>query len=203
MLELAEQLDQRAAKLTLKQRFIYAQALVDTRTESQLQAFLDWSSSHALTGKAGTPWFLQEVDGHSRLDRMEQALRACTLWLWLDLRFASHRAIRVVHGDAHVRQRLRRLEPPDFRGHGGRQQRWLYRSAAVPGWQQLHHGLRGAERRQQVAVSRRRLVLGRRPLRARCRLGVDRCLDQDGGLPLDRSSCSRRASLPLHDKDLA
>jgi hypothetical protein len=27
------------------------------------------------------------VDGHSRLDRMEQALRACTLWLWLDLRF--------------------------------------------------------------------------------------------------------------------
>ncbi|WP_372526128.1 helicase-related protein, partial [Piscinibacter sp.] len=74
MLELAEQLDQRAAKLTLKQRFIYAQAPVDTRTESQLQAFLDWSSSHALTGKAGTPWFLQEVDGHSRLDRMEQAL---------------------------------------------------------------------------------------------------------------------------------
>jgi ATP-dependent RNA helicase SUPV3L1/SUV3 len=27
------------------------------------------------------------VDEHSRLDRMEQALRACTLWLWLDLRF--------------------------------------------------------------------------------------------------------------------
>ncbi|HKX44181.1 MAG TPA: helicase-related protein [Burkholderiaceae bacterium] len=89
MLELAEQLDRSAAKLTLKQRFIYAQAPVDTRTESQLQAFLDWSSSHALTGKAGKPWFLDEVDGHSRLDRMEQALRACTLWLWLDLRFAG------------------------------------------------------------------------------------------------------------------
>jgi ATP-dependent RNA helicase SUPV3L1/SUV3 len=27
------------------------------------------------------------VDEHSRLDRMEQALRSCTLWLWLDLRF--------------------------------------------------------------------------------------------------------------------
>ena len=27
------------------------------------------------------------MDGHSRLDAMEQALRACTLWLWLDLRF--------------------------------------------------------------------------------------------------------------------
>ena len=87
MLTLAEALDQRAARLTLKERFIYAQAPVDTRTDSQLQEFLDWSSSHALTGRAGKPWFLDAVDGHSRLDRMEQALRACTLWLWLDLRF--------------------------------------------------------------------------------------------------------------------
>ena len=87
MLELAEQLDRVAAKLTLKERFIYAQAPVDTRTESQVQAYLDWAGSHALTGKAGSPWFLADVDGHSRLDRMEQALRACTLWLWLDLRF--------------------------------------------------------------------------------------------------------------------
>jgi len=87
MLELAEQLDRSAAKLTLKERFIYAQAPVDTRTEGQVQAFLDWSSSHAHTGRAGRPWFLDEVDSHSRLERMEQALRACTLWLWLDLRF--------------------------------------------------------------------------------------------------------------------
>ena len=87
MLELAEQLDRVASKLTLKERFIYAQAPVDTRTETQVQAYLDWSSSHALTGKAGSPWFLDDVDSHSRLDRMEQALRACTLWLWLDLRF--------------------------------------------------------------------------------------------------------------------
>jgi ATP-dependent RNA helicase SUPV3L1/SUV3 len=87
MLVLAEALDRSAAKLPLKERFIYAQAPVDTRTESQLQEFLDWSSSHALTGRAGKPWFLDAVDGHSRLDRMEQALRACTLWLWLDLRF--------------------------------------------------------------------------------------------------------------------
>ena len=45
------------------------------------------ASRHALTGSVGAPWFLQEVDEHSRLDRMEQALRSCTLWLWLDLRF--------------------------------------------------------------------------------------------------------------------
>jgi ATP-dependent RNA helicase SUPV3L1/SUV3 len=87
MLALAEQLDRSAARLSLKERFIYAQAPVDTRTESQVQEFLGWSGSHALTGRAGSPWFLQEVDGHSRLERMEQALRACTLWLWLDLRF--------------------------------------------------------------------------------------------------------------------
>ena len=87
MLDLAEKLDRSAAKLTLKERFIYAQAPVDTRTESQVQEFLDWSSSHALTGRAGSPWFLTDVDGHSRLERMEQALRSCTLWLWLDLRF--------------------------------------------------------------------------------------------------------------------
>jgi ATP-dependent RNA helicase SUPV3L1/SUV3 len=87
MLDLAEQLDRCAPQLSLKERFTYAQAPVDTRTDSQVQEFLDWTRSHALTGKAGTPWFLNDVDGHSRLDRMEQALRAVTLWLWLDLRF--------------------------------------------------------------------------------------------------------------------
>ncbi|MBX3605916.1 MAG: helicase [Piscinibacter sp.] len=87
MLLLAESLDRCAAKLPLRQRFVYAQAPVDTRTESQLQEFLDWASRHALLGQAGKPWFLDAVDGHSRLDRMEQALRGCTLWLWLDLRF--------------------------------------------------------------------------------------------------------------------
>jgi ATP-dependent RNA helicase SUPV3L1/SUV3 len=98
MLVLAEALDRSAAKLTLKERFIYAQAPVDTRTESQLQEFLDWSSRHALAGKAGTPWFLDQVDGHSRLERMEQALRACTLWLWLDLRFpGAYGHVEAVH----------------------------------------------------------------------------------------------------------
>jgi ATP-dependent RNA helicase SUPV3L1/SUV3 len=60
---------------------------VDTRTESQVQAFLEWTWNHASAGQAGSPWFLSEVDEHSRLDNMEKALRSCTLWLWLDLRF--------------------------------------------------------------------------------------------------------------------
>ena len=89
MLALAEQLDTSAARLSLKERFTYAQAPVDTRTDMQLQAFLEWSANHAQTGRAGRPWFLDDVDGHSRLERMEQALRACTLWLWLDLRFEN------------------------------------------------------------------------------------------------------------------
>ncbi|MBC7483310.1 MAG: helicase, partial [Rhizobacter sp.] len=87
MLELAAALDQSAAALTLRERFTYAQAPVDSRTESQVQVFLEWSASHARTGQAGRPWFLDEVDSHSRLEKMEQALRSCTLWLWLDLRF--------------------------------------------------------------------------------------------------------------------
>jgi ATP-dependent RNA helicase SUPV3L1/SUV3 len=87
MLELAEQLDRSAGRLTLKERFLYAQAPVDTRSPNQVQEFLEWSARHAHNGAAGRPWFLDAVDGHSRLDRMEEALRACTLWLWLDLRF--------------------------------------------------------------------------------------------------------------------
>jgi ATP-dependent RNA helicase SUPV3L1/SUV3 len=87
MLELAEQLDHSAASLSLRDRFIYAQAPVDTRTVGQVQEFLAWAQDHARGGTVGSPWFVQEVDEHSRLDRMEMALRSCTLWLWLDLRF--------------------------------------------------------------------------------------------------------------------
>jgi ATP-dependent RNA helicase SUPV3L1/SUV3 len=87
MLDLAERLDRAAGSLSLKQRFVYAQAPVDSRSDSQVEEFVDWAASHARTGKAGQPWFLDSVDGHSRLDRMEQALRSCSLWLWLDLRF--------------------------------------------------------------------------------------------------------------------
>jgi ATP-dependent RNA helicase SUPV3L1/SUV3 len=87
MLELADQLDRIAPKLTLRERFTYAQAPVDSRTDSQVQQYLGWAENHARSGTAGVPWFLDSVDEHSRLDRMEQALRSCTLWLWLDLRF--------------------------------------------------------------------------------------------------------------------
>ena len=87
MLEIAAQLDERAAPLSLRERFIYAQAPVDTRTDVLMQQFLGWTERHAWDGQAGAPSFLHDVDEHSRLDRMEQALRACTLWLWLDQRF--------------------------------------------------------------------------------------------------------------------
>jgi len=87
MLELAGELDRNAAALSLKERFVYAQAPVDSRTESLVQSFLGWAWQHARSGEAGRPDFLDAVDERSRLERMEQSLRACTLWLWLDLRF--------------------------------------------------------------------------------------------------------------------
>ena len=87
MLEIAGHLDERAAPLSLRERFIYAQAPVDTRTDQLMQQFLGWTERHAWDGQAGEPSFLNEVGENSRLDRMEQALRACTLWLWLDQRF--------------------------------------------------------------------------------------------------------------------
>ena len=87
MLNLAELLDSNAGALPLNERFRYAQAPVDDRLPMLVEQYQQWAASHARTGKAGTPWFLDDVDQHSRLDRMEQALRACTLWLWLGLRF--------------------------------------------------------------------------------------------------------------------
>ena len=87
MLELAAELDTQAGSLSLKERFIYAQAPVDTRTEGLVRDFIDWAHDHARHGQVGRPGFLDAVDSHSRLDRMEQTLRSCTLWLWLDLRF--------------------------------------------------------------------------------------------------------------------
>jgi ATP-dependent RNA helicase SUPV3L1/SUV3 len=89
MQSIAAQLDERAAPLDLRERFIYAQAPVDTRTDTLMQAFLGWTERHAWDGKVGEPDFLYDVTEHSRLDRMEQALRACTLWLWLDQRFEN------------------------------------------------------------------------------------------------------------------
>ena len=89
MIEIAGQLDERAAPLSLRERFLYAQAPVDTRTDQLMQQFLGWTERHAWDGAAGAPDFLHDVDEHSRLDRMEQALRACTLWLWLDQRFPN------------------------------------------------------------------------------------------------------------------
>ncbi|MEI7443712.1 MAG: helicase-related protein [Burkholderiales bacterium] len=126
MLALAEALDRSAPSLGLQDRFVYAQAPVDARTESQLQEFLDWSARHAANGRAGTPWFLDGVDGRSRLDAMERALRASTTWLWLDLRFpgvyghveAVH-ALRAELSDGIARQ-LKGQRPLAQRPHRGR-----------------------------------------------------------------------------------
>jgi ATP-dependent RNA helicase SUPV3L1/SUV3 len=87
MLQLADHLDRRAGRLALHERFVYAQAPVDPDNPTQLDHVLGWAANHARTGQAGEPWFVQDVDAHSRLDRMEQSLKLCSAWLWLDLRF--------------------------------------------------------------------------------------------------------------------
>ncbi|MFO1226618.1 helicase-related protein [Roseateles sp.] len=87
MLELAELLDRHANTLSLQQRFVYAQAPVDTRLPVLLDAYAGWIEAHAARGQVGWPAFIDDYDEHARLDRLEQGLRLCTLWLWLDLRF--------------------------------------------------------------------------------------------------------------------
>ncbi len=126
MLEIAAQLDARAAPLDLRERFLYAQAPVDTRTDQLMQEFLGWTERHAWDGKAGMPGFLHSVHENSRLDRMEQVLRACTLWLWLDQRFPGIygwvdevQALREQLNDAIANQLRARRPLWQARGQGG------------------------------------------------------------------------------------
>jgi ATP-dependent RNA helicase SUPV3L1/SUV3 len=123
MLEIAGLLDEASGRLSLRERFIYAQAPVDTRTPALVEEFLDWAHHHAMTGQAGSPGFLREVDEHSRLDRMEQALRGCSLWLWLDLRFPG------VYGEVDAVQDLRsRLNDGIERHLKGKKPLWQRRA---------------------------------------------------------------------------
>ncbi len=126
MLNLAAELDRNAESLPLRDRFVYAQAPVDTRTESLVQAFYSWAWEHARTGGVSRPEFLDQAGAHSRLDRMEQVLRACTLWLWLDLRFPGVYgandevvALRAELNDGIERQ-LKAKKPLWQRGSGGK-----------------------------------------------------------------------------------
>ena len=54
-------------------------------------------------GQVGWPAFIDDYDEHARLDRLEQGLRLCTLWLW-PLRFPGvFGEIESVHGLARGR----------------------------------------------------------------------------------------------------
>jgi ATP-dependent RNA helicase SUPV3L1/SUV3 len=125
MLSLAQELDRIAPGLGLEQRFTYAQAPVDTRTEQLLYAYFDWAAQHSTLGHVLRPTFLDEVGAHSRLERMEQALRACTLWLWLDLRFPGVYGhvdevldLRARLNDG-IEHQLKGQRPLALRGRGG------------------------------------------------------------------------------------
>ncbi|MEK8025456.1 helicase-related protein [Pseudaquabacterium rugosum] len=158
MLALAEALDEAAPDLPLMQRFTYAQAPVDTRIEDVRVQYLHWARQHALMGEVDPPAFLDQVHGGSRLDRMEQALRACTLWLWLDLRFpgvygyvSDVQALREELNDGIERQltgqralSLQRGPRAGF-GGGGRGERGAHGGPRPPRGQG-GHGSRGPRR---------------------------------------------------------
>jgi ATP-dependent RNA helicase SUPV3L1/SUV3 len=128
MLDLAGELDRNAASLSLRDRFVYAQAPVDARTETLVQDFLGWAWEHAQKGSVSRPGVLDEVDEHSRLDRMEQALRTCTLWLWLDLRFPG------IYGQVDEVVGLRsRLNDGIERQLKGKKPLWQMRQRGAPG----------------------------------------------------------------------
>ena len=142
MLAIAEQLDRSAAGLSLRDRFIYAQAPVDSRSDDQLQHFLSWAQAHALGGRVDGAWFLDEVDEHSRLDRMEQALRACTLWLWLDLRFPG------IYGQLEMVIDLRRRLNDGIERHlKGKKPLWRGRGGGTGGGARRDGGVRPARGR--------------------------------------------------------
>jgi ATP-dependent RNA helicase SUPV3L1/SUV3 len=142
MLAIAEQLDRSAAGLSLRDRFIYAQAPVDSRSDDQLQHFLSWAQAHALGGRVDGAWFLDEVDEHSRLDRMEQALRACTLWLWLDLRFPG------IYGQLEMVIDLRRRLNDGIERHlKGKKPLWRGRGGGTGGGARRDAGVRPARGR--------------------------------------------------------
>jgi ATP-dependent RNA helicase SUPV3L1/SUV3 len=77
MLDLAGRLDEAAASLPLAQRFIYAQAPVDTRNEAQVQDFLEWAWQHARHGSVAAPGFLDQVDEHSRRSEERRVGKEC------------------------------------------------------------------------------------------------------------------------------
>ena len=89
LLAVSRDLDFHAAKLQLRDRFVYACAPVSDGDKPLYGDFLEWAYRHAEHGCIGEPTFLG-ASLHARemrLDQLEKALRACTLWLFLDMRF--------------------------------------------------------------------------------------------------------------------
>ena len=99
--------------LSLRERFLYAQAPVDTRTDQLMQQFLGWTERHAWDGQAGEPGFLHEVSENSRLDRMEQVLREDPAGIYARMDFATrdhyrHVVERLARNSAHEEQDVAR-----------------------------------------------------------------------------------------------
>jgi hypothetical protein len=89
--EIAALLDARAPGLSVEDRFAYATAPVAHRESDMMDMFLSWAGAHASSGSAtgsdAPPTFLESVSDDVDIREAEVLLRACTLWLFLDLKF--------------------------------------------------------------------------------------------------------------------
>ena len=86
MLELAGGDRPRRGRAAAAPAFTYAQAPVDTRNRRPGGVVPGMGRAPRPQRQAG-PVPERHDEGHAARRRMEQALRTCTLWLWLDLRF--------------------------------------------------------------------------------------------------------------------
>ena len=146
MLLLAEQLDACAAALPLQQRVSPMRRRRWTRAPTRSCRPPRMGRLHARQ-RPGQPGLVpDEVDAHSRLDRMEMALRACTLWLWLGLRFEG------VYG--HVAEVLAARRALTTASSAS--------SAAAPLEQQLRRGMRRGADQASTKASRPERALGDR-----------------------------------------
>ena len=87
----ATDLDARAYRLSIGDRFIYALAPVPLRDKGVVDWFNEWVYLHATSGSVGKPPFLEHsCHENSPLNLLERAMAGAVLWLYLSSKFPGH-----------------------------------------------------------------------------------------------------------------
>lgn len=88
--------DQRAARLGLRERYLYCLAPMGERTPEALRMLGAWMARHARDGRVDASCVVPAKGSFSSLELLEHKAATLTLWLWLAQRFAH------VYRDAQV-----------------------------------------------------------------------------------------------------